>query len=276
MSTAPLSLIGHVPRSLDAETVKACATAGSDSQIATLWERIKDWFFGTHKVDAKLAIYQMANAQTAYEQLGAFIRLTHYVELQHFHQLQWCVDKDSQLSFKIGDHAFASNAQWASQMPLMLDMEDMSRLLLSLRYDGLDVADAFRELGVKRLHEAAASAAASGSGQAVDINADSLLTMQQQYLREAPVLLAALEIIGLHRNDYEGDMAYRLRQTMEALKESTSVDRDDDMAAIVGRNAESLMSLVTALFHERERDKRASQRGYFAAGFSTTTSRKWA
>ncbi|VVD84006.1 hypothetical protein [Pandoraea anhela] len=256
ISTSSLSLIGHTRSYLSPQTIETCITAGSKSEIRSLWERIKDWFLGTHTQAAKLALFELAHARSSQAQFDAFVELARYVDPAQFDRLQWCIDENDTLIFRIEDYAFSSRAEWVSPAPMVLPLPDMARLLLSLRHDDLPVVCRFREIGASRVYDQARLAAEGEVPKAVDFSADHVLAAQQWYLRSSPALFDALEIIGMHRNDDRGDMAFALNREVVQVLASTGID-DEDVINPVGRNAQTLMCLMTDAFHDREALKRA-------------------
>ncbi|AHB78349.1 hypothetical protein LV28_07090 [Pandoraea pnomenusa] len=233
---APITLAGSTPRTLSAQAIDTCTRARSEAEVRSLWGRIKDWFLGTHKEDAKLAIFRLANAPNAQAQFDAFLELIGYVAPAHRDQLHFCVGENEAPAFRVADHRIEVKDDWrgltASET---LTPDDTARLLLSLRYQDLPVAAEFHDFGVGLLH---------------DRTADSVLNSQWLYLVRSPELVRALEWFGLHRNDAEGDFAYQVDRQVEKMYFETCAN--DEAAARAGRNAMNLAIIVTEMVRTRE------------------------
>lgn len=233
---APITLAGSTPRTLSAQAIDTCTRARSEAEVRSLWGRIKDWFLGTHKEDAKLAIFRLANAPNAQAQFDAFLELIGYVAPAHRDQLHFCVGENEAPAFRVADHRIEVKDDWrgltASET---LTPDDTARLLLSLRYQDLPVATEFHDFGVGLLH---------------DRTADSVLNSQWLYLVRSPELVRALEWFGLHRNDAEGDFAYQVDRQVEKTYFETCAN--DEAAARAGRNAMNLAIIVTEMVRTRE------------------------
>ncbi len=253
-SSPVLLLCGDSASSLSAKNIDECTNARTEKDLESLWGRIKDWFFGTHRVDAKLALYRMLNAETTAVMQTSYLDLLRYVEPEHRQQLAWLIGEQERPAFQIGGYVVPSKVDWASQVPSEPppSVADMAKLLLSLRYKGLPVLETLREVGLCRIVEAARE---EGLPEAkAEVNADRMLDAQQWFLGRSPSLVDALELIGLHRNDDDGELAYQLRLAVEQALGG----EDDDKAAVMSRNAENLMCLVTDMFHDREHLKRTA------------------
>ncbi|SNU82958.1 hypothetical protein PSP20601_02777 [Pandoraea sputorum] len=196
----------------------------------------------------------MLNAETTDVMQASYLELLRYVEPEHRQQLAWLICEHERPAFQIGGYVVSSKVDWACQGPSEPppSVTDMARLLLSLRYKGLPVLETLRDVGLCRIVEAARE---EGLPEAkAEVNADRMLEAQQWFLGRSPSLVDALELIGLHRNDDDGELAYQLRLAVEKALGG----EDDDKTAVMSRNAENLMCLVTDMFHDREHLKRTA------------------
>ncbi|VVE30956.1 hypothetical protein PAQ31011_03663 [Pandoraea aquatica] len=255
--SSPLpALSSDTAYSLRAQSLEECANARSELDLESLWGRIKDWFFGTHRVDAKKALFRILNAETTHALYASFIDMLRYIEPEHRNQLAWIIDDIGRPSFLIGPYLVPWKADWASLVPSEppLSVADMAKLLLSLRYKRLPVLETLREVGLRRISEVAHER--PFPEKKAEVDADRMCEAQQWFLRQSPSLGSALELIGLHRNDENGDLAYQLR--CEVKTALTRVCANDDQAAATSHNAENLMRLVSTMFHDREHLKRVA------------------
>ncbi|WP_087686614.1 hypothetical protein [Pandoraea sp. PE-S2R-1] len=220
-------------RTLDAAQIRLCVSAKYERDVTSLWGRIKDYFLGTCKEDAKVTLFRLAHAETGADQFEAFRRLTDLVAPSRDDLLTWHVSEKPSCAFQIGDFTLPAKQDWMSFAQFGdpgLTLEDKARLLLLMRYNGQQVVTHFHEFGV---------------GAMLDRNADSVLHAQSVFLANAPELCHALAVLGLHRNDEHGNFADDLNQTVERVLDRTV--NDGNATARAGRNAENLSILMTHL-----------------------------
>ncbi|ALS60819.1 hypothetical protein [Pandoraea norimbergensis] len=232
--TAAATCIGNYDyRTLDAANIRLCVSAKYERDVTSLWGRIKDYFLGTCKEDAKVTLFRLAHAETAADQFEAFRRLTDLIAPSRDDLLTWHVCETPSCAFQIGDFTLPAKQDWMSFAQFGdpgLNLEDKARLLLSMRYNGHHVATHFHEFGV---------------GTVLDRTADSVLRAQSAFLANSPALCHALAVLGLHCNDEQGIFAEDLNQTVERVLDKTV--NDGNATAQAGRNAENLSILMTHL-----------------------------
>ncbi|VVD84046.1 hypothetical protein [Pandoraea anhela] len=255
-----INLIGNIPRRLDADTIRACASDVGKSELKLLWERIKDWFFGTHTVAAQNAIHTLASATSTSARMEALLDLTRYIEPSHRDKLQWCIGEGEDPYFKIGDCVIPAAPDWSARLPMHVNIVDMAQLLLCIRHNDAPLLSTFRQIEQDSL--AMFAPRTSTLGDADEDTTSVNLDMAGQYLRTAPSLVAALEYIGLHGNDTRNDTSLRLGlQVAEEWRarhpHDAPGDPNADTDVAMGYMAQDVMILVTDMFHER---REANQR----------------
>lgn len=220
-------------RTLDAESVQTCVTAKDHKDVTSLWGRIKDYFLGTHKEEAKLALWQLSHAATSVEQFEAFWRLNQLVEPAHNDLLTLNLSVSEPATFQVDGHILPTLPDWDRFIHFSwteMALDDTARLLGTLRFNGDNVLTQFHQFGVGELH---------------DRNADTVLLAQTRFLASQHELFFALSLLGLSKNDTDGAFAYDLNETVtRRVFEATG---DDDAAARAGRNAENLSILTSQL-----------------------------
>ncbi|VVE45123.1 hypothetical protein PPN31114_04369 [Pandoraea pneumonica] len=220
-------------RTLDAAHVDACVTAKSEKDVTSLWGRIKDYFLGTHKEEAKLALFQLAHAANAVEQFEAFWRLNQLVEPTHSDLLNWNLSVNEPCTFQVGEHIFPTTPDWSRFIQFgwsEMELDDTARLLGTLRFNGDNVLAQFHQFGVGELN---------------DRNADTVLLAQTRFLAGQYELYLAMTLLGLGNNDADGNFAFDLNEMV--TRRVFDATGDDDVAARAGRNAENLSILTSRL-----------------------------
>lgn len=218
-------------RSIDENDISACKTANHEKDVTSLWGKIADWFLGTKKEAAKLALFRLAHADTAAQQLTSFAELRQYVAPARQDSLTWQFSGNNDSVFKIGDceiPCHSTTQEIVTEDRGAVNPDDVCRLLLSMKYTEHDVVCEFHHFAV---------------GSLSDRNADSVLEKQNTFLDQTPALLGALRLIGLNQNDHQGNFAYDISQSVERM--IYQITGDDDKSAIAARNAENLSILVS-------------------------------
>ncbi|AKM29550.1 hypothetical protein AB870_04465 [Pandoraea faecigallinarum] len=253
-ATSSIGLIGHVSRSLSADTVEACTKQGIQYQLNTLWERIKDWILGTNKVAATSAIHTMATTASAGKQVDAFLELTQYVKPEHRHQLKWCTGEGAAPYFMIGDAVIQAAPDWAGRTPLNLNTVEMARMLISTHHNETPLLLKFLQIEAASAHEARPPMVSEDEDGTIYVDMES----HSAFLRESASLVDALEFIGMHRNDNDFERSHALGLQVEAewwamgrqpvALATGGVTQD---AETVGGMAQNVMIVTTDLFYER-------------------------
>ncbi|VVE30989.1 hypothetical protein PAQ31011_03665 [Pandoraea aquatica] len=251
LSTTHIGLAGAHSRSLNDDIIDTCTQPGLKFALRSLWESIKDWYYGTNKSVAMNAVHTLATAETTRDRFEAFATLLRCVEPQHRHRLQWHIDNGHGPRFQIGDYLFLAPRDWTSQLPMLLQADDMAHLILSFRHENAPVLEtlddqrkAFREEAIR---------------DKKTVEPDDYYRAHTQYLKATPSLLSALTLIGM--NAYRGDLlfAYDLRYQVERawmprMTEPGMTDMtDDDIedgAAKAGSMAQDLLDLVPRALEE--------------------------
>jgi hypothetical protein len=216
-------------RTISEIDVRASITAQREKDVVSLWGKIADWFLGTKREAAKVALFRLAHADTLAQQLSSFSELKQYVAPARQDSLTWQISDNDPPVFRIGDFDIPCHAATENTMANLpaFDLEDRSRLLCSMRYDGQNVVSEYH-------HFAAGTLSLPES----DRNADAVLAAQERFLNLTPSLLHALKLIGLDKNDVKGDFA---RDTSRAVERMVlQMAGDKDTAARAARNAENL------------------------------------
>lgn len=211
--------------------ISACITANHEKEVTSLRGKIADWFLGTQKEAAKLALFRLARADTAAQQLALFAELKQYVSAAWQNLLTWQFDDNHGSCFKIGDSEIRCHDTTQDIVPenrSAVNPGDVCRLLLSMKYAGNDIVLEFHDFAV---------------GNLPDRTADSVLSKQEEFLKQNPALLGALKLIGLNQNDGQGDFAFDIYQYVE--KWIYQITRDDDKSARAAWNAQNLSILVS-------------------------------
>ncbi|SUA92370.1 Uncharacterised protein [Pandoraea pulmonicola] len=121
------------------------------------------------------------------------------------------------------------------------DLEDRSRLLCSMHYDGQNVVSEFHHFAAETL-----------SLPESDRNADAVLEAQERFLNLTPSLLHALKLIGLPENDVQGDFAREISETVEHMIFQMTGDEDTGVRA--ARNAENLLIFASDIMRNNAPD----------------------
>ncbi|HDF2342005.1 TPA: hypothetical protein PC598_001569 [Morganella morganii] len=212
--------------------ISACITANHEKEVTSLWGKIADWFRGTQKEAAKLTLFRLVRADTAAQQLASFAELKQYVAPAWQDSLTWQFDNNNGSCFKIGDSEIRCHDTTQDIVPenhSAVNPGDVCHLLLSMKYAGNDI--------VSELHHYFAV------GSEPDRTADSVLSKENEFLKQNPALLGALKLIGLNQNDGQGDFAFDIYQYVE--KWIYQITRDDDKSAQAAWNAQNLSILVS-------------------------------
>lgn len=208
-----------------------CATAKKENEVTSLWGKIVDWFLGTKKEAAKVTFFRLLNSDTAAQQLSSFSELRQYVSPACQDLLTWRFDSNENSVFRIGDldiplHVTVSEKNIEEQHEI--NLKDACHLLCSMRYTDHNVVTEFHSFAV---------------GNLSDRNADSVLKKQELFLNQTPCLLRALRLLGLHKDDSQGNFSYAIHQTVERM--IYQITGDDDKSVQAARNAENLSILAS-------------------------------
>ena len=204
--------------------------------MTSLWGKIADWFFGAKKEAAKLALFRLAHAETAVQQLASFAELRQYVAPAWLNSLTWQFNGNNDSVFKIGDceiPCHSTTQKIATEDRSVINPDDVCGLLFSMKYTEHDVVSEFHHFAV---------------GYLPDRNADSVLKKQKIFLNQSPALLGALRLIGLNQNGHQGNFAYGIARKIESM--FYQITRDEDKSAQAARNAENLSILASELLGE--------------------------
>ncbi|AJP58270.1 hypothetical protein UC34_17425 [Pandoraea vervacti] len=268
-ATPSIGLLGLVPRSLSADTVAACTKNDIQYQLNTLWERIKDWFLGTHKVAATTAIHTMATTTSVSAQIGAFLDLIGHVRPEHRDQLKWCAGEGEAPYFMIGDTVIASAKDWSARTPMELSPPDMARMLLATHHRETPLLLTFLQIDVSAAPQARATITPEDEDDVVYVDMDA----HTDFLRDAPLLRDALEFIGMHRNDEDFKMSRGLGNEVAAQWQSMGLylvesaeGEPTEGADTMGGMAQNVMVVTTDLFHEHQQMKRNATQGIGGSG----------
>lgn len=207
-------------RSICENDIRASISAKREKDVTSLWGKIADWFLGTHKEAAKVALFRLARADTAAQQLTSFSELKQYVVPARKDSLTWQLS-DTGSVFRIGgvDIPCRVLSETAIVDPSAFDLADTCRLLCSMNYAGHNV--------LCELHRFAAGTQSQRS-------ADWVLKAQRRFLNQTPNLLEALKLIGLHQHDAQG-----IYQTVERMV--LNMTGSQNFAVQAARNAQSLI-----------------------------------
>jgi len=74
----------------------------SKEQIASFWDKIRDWFCCTKRVEAKKAIYDMFHCKTADERVNAFIKLKNLSAPPFQNKFTMIIKRHGQMLLNIG------------------------------------------------------------------------------------------------------------------------------------------------------------------------------
>lgn len=220
-------------RSIDKREIYSCVTANKERDVTSLWGKIVDWFIGTKKEAAKVALFRLSHADKAEQQLSSFAELRQYVAPAWQDSLTWQFRGNDDCVFKIGDFDIpfhSTVSETITELPPALNPDDVCSLLCSMKYTDHDVISEFHLFAV---------------GSLSDRNADSVLNKQKTFLKQTPSLLGALNLIGLNQNDPKGDFAYNIAQTVERMV--YKITGDEDKSAQAARNAENLSILASII-----------------------------
>ena len=210
-----------------------CAKAKKEKEVTSLWGKIVDWFIGTNKEAAKVALFRLLNADTAVQQLASFSELRQYVSPAHQDLLTWKFDSNNNSFFKIGSTDIilrTSSSAEALEEYDEVNLEDACHLLCSMKYTDHDIVTEFHSFAV---------------GELAERNADSVIEKQKIFLIQNPCLLRALRLLGLHKNDPHGDFSYEIHQKVNSI--IYQITGDDDKSFRAARNAENLSILVSTI-----------------------------
>ncbi|AJC22322.1 hypothetical protein RO07_20835 [Pandoraea pulmonicola] len=214
------------PRSIRENDIRTCIAARREKEVLSLCGKLADCFRWSNKEAAKVAIFRLAHASTAAQQLSFFSELKQYVAHGWQNSLTWQIRSDNPPIFRIGEVGIECCAppENAAADHFVFDLEDTCRLLCSMHYDGDNVVSEFHRFAVKTM-----------SGR----TADAVLAAQERFLDEAPNLLSAMKLIGLPQ-----DHSYReIGPTVERIiYEATG---NVDAAARAGHNAVNLTFLAS-------------------------------
>ncbi|VVE30976.1 hypothetical protein PAQ31011_03664 [Pandoraea aquatica] len=253
-ANSSIGLIGAIPRSLDAETVTVCTKTGVNYALSSLWERIKDWFFGTNKVAAMTAIHSLATTESSSTQINAFLDLLRCIEPEHREQLKWCAGDGGDPYFMIGDCIVLAAPDWSAHGEMHLSVDDMAQMLLRMHHGDESLLSAFVRVENETVHLLRAPEQSAEDDGVVLHD----LSTKKTYLESSPKLVEALEFIGMNRNGVRCDESHELGlQVEKAWREATvgsaSTDEEgiDASSALMGSMAQDVMLLVTDMFHER-------------------------
>lgn len=185
-----IALAGHFERTIDSDKIGRYASAPSEKELTSLWGRIKDFFMGTHKEDAKLAIFRLANAQDTETQFRAFADLTRYVSPEHGSVLKWNIASAHGLDFQIGGDRIMmqTDAEAFLQQSPALSIEDSCRVLMTLTHDDHRVIEGMSHAG---LHLDLLGP---------DATPAQLHKAARGHMFGMPALLDAMHVLGMHRD----------------------------------------------------------------------------
>lgn len=258
-TNSSINLIGNIP--LDAQTVTTCTKTGVDYALTSLWERIKDWFFGTNKVTAMTAIHTLATTQSSSAQIDAFLDLLRCIEPEHRDQLKWCAGDSADPYFMIGDCIVLAAPDWSARGEKPLSVDDLTQILLRTHHGDESLLSAFMRVERETGHLLRPS---RESVEEDDVVFHDLST-KKTYLESSPKLVEALEFVGMNRNGVSCDESHALgiqveKAWREALVGSGRTDEEviDASSLLMGGMAQDVMVLVTDMFHERLAAHRSS------------------
>lgn len=216
--------------SIGVDDIYKCITAKREKDVTSLWGKIADWFIGTEKEAAKIALFRLSNADTAAQQLFAFSELKRYVAPAWQDSLTWQINANDYSAFRIGVCNIPCHVVTETDIedPPAVDPDSACRLLCSMHYAAQNVVKDFHRFAV---------------AHSLDRTADLVLENQIRFLNHSPGLLDALRLIGLDKNDPQGDLAYETSQKVERMV--YQMYGDDEIAAYAGRNAENLSIAAT-------------------------------
>ena len=253
-TNSSINLIGSIPHSLDAETVTICTKTGVDYALTSLWERIKDWFFGTNKTTAMTAIHTLATTPSSSAQIDAFLDLLRCIEPEHRDHLKWCAGDSGDPYFMIGDCIVLAAPDWSARAEKRLNVDDMAQMLLRTHHGDESLLSAFTRIEMQTGHLLRAPRASVEEGDVVFHD----LSTKKTYLESSPKLVEALEFVGMNRNGESYDESHALgiqveKAWREALVGSGKTDKEaiDASSLRMGGMAQDIMVLVTDMFHER-------------------------
>ncbi|MET4860418.1 hypothetical protein [Morganella morganii] len=210
--------------------ISACITANHEKEVTSLRGKIADWFLGTQKEAAKLALFRLGRADTAAQQLALFAELKQYVSAAWQNLLTWQFDDNHGSCFKIGDSEIRCHDTTQEIVPenrSTVNPGDVCHLLLSMKYAGNDIVSEFHHFSV---------------GSEPDRAADSVLSSENEFLKQNPALLGALKLIGLNQDDSQDDFPRAVYQHVK--KWVYQITRDDDKSARAAGNARNLSILA--------------------------------
>lgn len=263
-TNSPINLIGNIPHSLDAETVTMCTKTGVDYALTSLWERIKDWFFGTNKVTAMTAIHTLATTPSSSAQIDAFLDLLRCIEPEHRDQLKWCAGDSGDPYFMIGDCVVLAAPDWSARGEKPLNVDDMAQILLRTHHGDESLLSAFMRVEMETGHLLRPPRASVEEDDVVFHD----LSTKKTYLESSPTLVEALEFVGMNRNGASCDESHALgilveKAWREALVGSGKTDEQAIQTSSVrmGGMAQDVMVLVTDMFHERLATHRSPMSG---------------
>jgi hypothetical protein len=230
-------------RSISGSDIHTCVTARREKDVSSLWGKIADWFLGTKTEAAKVALFRLAHSDTLAQQLSSFSELKRYVAPARQDSLTWQISDNNPPVFRIGDFDIPCHAATEDTMANLppFDLEDRSRLLCSMHYDGQNVVSEFHHFAAETL-----------SLPESERNADAVLGAQERFLNLTPSLLHAMKLIGLHENDAQGDFARDIGETVEHMIFQMTGDEDTGVRA--ARNAENLSIFASDIMRNNAPD----------------------
>lgn len=230
---------------LDADrSVSIAVPAQTHGVREMVWSQIAEHITPPNTHLARTAIDSLLNAGTVTQQVAAYAELLDYAREPLSSALTWQIPANEGPVFRLGtlDIPYcASPREPVAQRDLPLDAclgtdsEDLARALCSMHYDEQWLVAGFHDFGARNLTE---------------LNTDAMIKLQSAFMQQAPQLVDALKLLGLHRRrDDNGEYAWTFGLEVERIAAGMHRGNGDaqDFGSRCSSNAQRLMGCLQDL-----------------------------